>query len=311
MNPPANLSWTFPLPRAHTGIALANGVQGLLVWGDQTLKLTIARAGFWDHRGGNDFPGRITYVQMRDLLLAGQEPTVREVFRDFALEAGQPRRPQQIGGGRLELAFPDGLRPVSAELDLPTGALRVRLADRAGRTADVILRQAVDCELIWMEVPPELQGRVTVSLIPAWHYVGERLSAVGCRPPEVWGAAEGGGFCQRLPADPALALAWQWREATLVIATALGGDPAPAAIRLTATSNLEICRDVAEAWWRAFWAGVPRLELPDPLLTWYHTYGLVKLAGATSPYGIPATLQGPWMEELRFRHLSGYPSYPR
>ncbi|MEJ5198652.1 MAG: hypothetical protein WHX53_06990, partial [Anaerolineae bacterium] len=123
----SNLTWRFPLPRTHTGIALANGVMGLLVWGDATLNITVARAGFWDHRGGNDFAGRITFRQMRDLLAAGQEARVREIFRDFAHEPGQPRRPQQIGGGRLELALPDGLRPLSAELDLPTAALRIRV----------------------------------------------------------------------------------------------------------------------------------------------------------------------------------------
>ena len=49
------LFWNFPLPRTHTGIPLANGTQGLLVWGDDKLHVTIGRAGFWDHRGGNDF----------------------------------------------------------------------------------------------------------------------------------------------------------------------------------------------------------------------------------------------------------------
>jgi hypothetical protein len=53
--PISDLSWSFPLPRPHCGIALGNGTQGVLVWGDEFLCLTVARAGFWDHRGGKEF----------------------------------------------------------------------------------------------------------------------------------------------------------------------------------------------------------------------------------------------------------------
>ncbi|MCU0368253.1 MAG: hypothetical protein MUF39_05435, partial [Cyclobacteriaceae bacterium] len=53
------LTWNFPLNRTHTGILLGNGTQGLMVWGkDNQLKITIGRAGFWDHRGGNEFSAR-------------------------------------------------------------------------------------------------------------------------------------------------------------------------------------------------------------------------------------------------------------
>ena len=46
------LHWDFPLARTHTGIVMGNGIQGIIVWGEATLKLTVARSGFWDHRGG-------------------------------------------------------------------------------------------------------------------------------------------------------------------------------------------------------------------------------------------------------------------
>ena len=88
------LRWDFPLPRVHTGIALANGKQGVLVWGDDRLCLTVARAGFWDHRGGNPFTHHITYAEMRLLLEAGCEDEVRARFAKQEQRPGQPGRPR-------------------------------------------------------------------------------------------------------------------------------------------------------------------------------------------------------------------------
>src|SRR4028118_1307175 len=120
------LHWDFPLPRVHAGIELGNGVLGLSVWGDACLHLTIGRTGFWDHRGATSFARSITYSQMRELLGAGREAEVRAHAKRGGDPADKksPGRPTQISGGRLELRFPRGLRPVSAELG-ESGALTV------------------------------------------------------------------------------------------------------------------------------------------------------------------------------------------
>ncbi len=59
------LTWAFPLPRPHTGVTLGNGRQGILVWGTDCLHLTIARNGFWDHRGGAPLAAAVTYAGPR------------------------------------------------------------------------------------------------------------------------------------------------------------------------------------------------------------------------------------------------------
>ena len=48
------LTFDFPLPRTHTGVALGNGNAGVLVWGNKPdcLNLTVSRNDFWDHRNG-------------------------------------------------------------------------------------------------------------------------------------------------------------------------------------------------------------------------------------------------------------------
>ena len=45
------IDFLFPLPRPHTGIAMGNGLFGALIWGSDSINITINRADFWDHRG--------------------------------------------------------------------------------------------------------------------------------------------------------------------------------------------------------------------------------------------------------------------
>ncbi len=300
------LRWDFPLPRVHTGIELGNGVLGLSVWGDECLHLTIGRTGFWDHRGTTSFARSITYSQIRELLGAGREAEVQAHAKtgSDAVENGSPRRPSQIGGGRLELRFPRELRPIGAEM-AASGVLTVRLTAPDGEEAQLAIRVAVtedaqlQPEVAWIEVPPSLRGQIEVRLRASWEWVGEELTRVGIAPPTSWSEASAGGFHQALPADPGLAIAWLDRGSELVIATALGAEPGAQVRELIETADIAVLSAASRGWWERYWSQVPSLSLPDETLMrlWY--YGLVKQAGLTTPHGVAATLQGPWMEENR------------
>jgi hypothetical protein len=274
------LTWHFPLPRTHTGILLGNGVQGIMIWGTDRLCLTVARAGFWDHRDATPFTTRVTFRQLRRWLEAGDEPALRAAFANQA-DRGAYRRPCQIGGGRLELKFAGRAVPQSATLDIHTGTVTVTLSSGA----KVVIRQAMDAELAWVETT----AKFTVQLLASWDFVGDQLRRDGVKPPERWGT----GFCQHLPADEPLALAWHRRGTRLSIATALGGAARPRAVALS--------RSVPKTgkFWAQYWRDVPRVELPDPVLQRAWDYGLYKQAGLTTPGGVAATLQGPWMEEYQ------------
>jgi hypothetical protein len=280
------LHWDFPLPRPHTGVLLGNGTQGLLVWGTDRLSITVGRAGFWDHRDATPFANRITFAELRRLLEAGDEAGVRAAFaspvKDFAY-----RRPCQIGGGRLELIFARGTVPVRAALDIHTATLRVTLSNRAV----VTIRQAMDAELAWVETATPYRLKV----VPTWDHVGEQLAADGVQPPQRWP----GGFCQELPADEPLALATAKRGRQLVIATALGADAAARARALAATADVPAAARRARTWWRQYWRDVPRVTLPDAALQHAWDLGTYKQAGLTTPGGVAAALQGPWMEEYQ------------
>ncbi len=293
------LHWDFPLPRAHTGVVLGNGVQGVMVWGGEpTLKLTVARAGFWDHRGGTPFNSRATYKDVRRLLEANDEAGIRRTFATGKI-AGHEVEPYQIGGSLVELSFSNGWIPVTAELRLHNATVDVTLCAKDGKTSLVRIRQSMDAELAWVEWNAHEIGAVQVRLRPPWDFVGEKLALLDITPPEVWADKEGGGFCQRLPEDQPLALAWRQAQGRVMVATALGEGCKEAARAAAHEADPGAHGSRANRWWAAYWKDVPRLELPDADLQHAWDYGLYKQAGLSTPGGVAASLQGPWMEEYQ------------
>jgi len=259
---------------------LGNATQGLMVWGTDRLCITVGRAGFWDHRDATPFTARITYRELRRLLEANDEAGIRASFGKEPVGITY-QRPCQVGGGRLELKFARGVVPQLAELDIHTGTLGVTLSNGAR----VTIRQAMDAELAWIETT----AAYTVKTIPTWDFVGAVLARDGVKPPVRWAT----GFCQELPADKPLALAWHKRGRRLTIATALGAAARPRAEALAKTEPRP------QTFWRQYWRDVPRVELPDPVLQHVWDYGVYKQAGLTTPGGVAATIQGAWMEEYQ------------
>ena len=294
MNLPA-LDWDFPLPRCHTGIPLGNGVQGLLIWGGETLCITIARAGFWVHRQGKPFQSNATYRDVKRLVEARDEEALCHLF-----VGDGSARPFQLGGGRLEIAFPDGFRPLSGRVQLADAKVEIVLENPQGETVSLWISQAMGQELAWIEGldAPALRG-AAITLNASWDYQEETLRKSGIAPPHRWATTEEGGFLQALPQDDPLAIGWRKRDGALVLATALSADAEQAVRELIASADLEAAAFSTKAWWTAYWADVPKLELPDAELQHAYWLGLFKQAGLSTPGGVAATLQGPWMEEDR------------
>lgn len=283
-----SLSWQFPLPRAYTGILLGNGRMGIMVWGADDVRLTIARNGFWDRRGGVPFSSRTTYKTLRGILEAGDQEALRGVFSSNRQHTPY-RTPTQLPGGRMDLRFSS--RPSRADLDVRNGCLTVFLED--GGTVGVRLSMTRD--LVVVEGDPE-----GLELTPSWAWIGETLSAGGVERPEEWRTDCGGGFVQRLPEDPAFAAEWARRPGGLVLATAVSEDPAADTSALLAGFNrLDNDRETDE-WWEDYYDDAPRVVLPDEAMQRVWDYGLFKQAGLTPPHGIAATLQGAWMAEDAF-----------
>jgi hypothetical protein len=302
--PISDLHWSFPLHRPHCGITLGNGTQGVLVWGNEFLCLTVARAGFWDHRGGNAFTTSATFPKVRALLEANDERGIKtlfsipekpstDMFDGIVSKRHAPNKPYQIGGGRIELHFPDGFKPKTGVLKRETGVLEIELQNEAGQSRLVQIEMSMDDEVTWIDGAAGSR----LQLRPTWEWTGEKLEKWDVLPPHVIEIEDGTGFVQELPEDDALALVVRKRGERLFIATALGEveDAAKAAI----TRARNVPDTDSKYFWQRYWREVPRVQLPDAELQHFWDIALWKQAGLTTPNGVAATLQGPWMEEYQ------------
>lgn len=264
-----------------------------MVWGDETLFLSVSRAGFWDRRGGTPFTLNATFERVRERLEANDEAGLRALFAPVHADAPtRPKTPFQLGGARLELRFDGEFSPRRAQLFLERGELEVELHNPSGETRIVKIWVHPDTELCVLEGAQD--ARVTVR--PTWEWVGEELAPLGYSPPEFIGIEEGGGFIQDVPENEALALVWRLRGEQLLIATALNGDIEKAA-KEAVTRARALPDTRPEFFWRGYWRDVPQIELPSEELNRKWLLGLWKQAGLTPPQGVAATLQGAWMEE--------------
>ncbi len=131
----------------------------------ETGSLSITHAGFWDHRGGTEFTARTSFADVRRLLEARGEEGIRAAFSSGK---GGEARPHQVGCGRLELAFANGLRPILAELDIRTGRLEVALENEAEFQARATVRQSIAADLAWIECAHLVEVRAR----PVWDFIG-------------------------------------------------------------------------------------------------------------------------------------------
>ena len=297
--PPSPVTWHFPLSRPHAGVPLGNALQGLLIWGASSLHITAARAGFWDHRNPQEVPAGTTFLRVREALDADDQDALGTLFGETPANGVFP---QQIGGGRLEITFADGLRPLDATLDLATAVVWVRI----GRHEDdseahfLQIRQASGDEICWIDLAPDLLEGARLQLIPAYDLVRENvLAARGINPPSAWSdeAGTGGGFLQTLPEDEPLALAWNLRGSRILLATALGRDARASVCERLSGFDAEAAEIQRQGYWSELWSHTARVSLPDATLQRQFDMGLYKQAGMLRKGAPVATLQGAWMED--------------
>ena len=296
----AVMTWNFPLNRTHTGILMGNGTQGLMVWGkDNQLNITIGRAGFWDHRGGNEFSARTNYQEVKKLLESNDEAGIRKVFEVPQKQEGLPKEPQQLGGGLLKIIFPVGYSLTTGHLSLGNAEIQITLRNTTGKEEKVIIGQDPLSELAWITLPTSLASTTKTELIAAYESleVKKRLEKVGVAAPQQWTESNITGFTQTLPDDAPLSIAVKSQKNNLFIQTQLGGE----VTQLKSALQKELTTPVESRnkWWRDYWADVPVIRLPDPQLQEIVNYGLYKQACSTPPQGVACTLQGPFMEEYQ------------
>ena len=292
------LTWNFPVNRTHAGILLGNGTQGLMVWGIDTLNITVGHAGFWDHRGGNDFASRTTYQQVKSLVDVKDEAKIRSLF-SVEEKPNEPARPWHLSAGLCQVIVPAGYRLQKGVLNTMNGVITVTFSGPKGKTSNLTIEQSTENNLAWIKLPAEWASGARVQLKPFYDFISSTLAYRGIAPPSKWTKNNTTGFTQHLPKDVPLSMAVQAKGNLITVATALGAESETLAEQLAVRANIPALTASKLAWWKQYWSEVSEVVLPDPELQEMVTYGLYKQACATPPQGIACTLQGAFMEEYQ------------
>lgn len=302
------LEFAFPLPRTHCGIALGNGNFGALVWGDERLHITVNRADFWDHRGGEKLLEGTTFEKLK----AAYDPA--DPGRMEAAFVRAERQPGVLASmrlpcGRFEFELAPGARLEKGVLQTGSGTAEivVRLEEvQAALTVRVCPRRS----LLIIDDPARVIRKVKSR--PAWEWVGERLSTYCFTPPTIVEEEQLNGWVQDCPEDPSLAALYRQTKQGFTIALERGDDATDA--REAASRSIENVLKTGpttfnsehDQWWHDYWDRVPQVETPDPFFNDFLHYTLHKFACATNPLSpLPAGLQGPWVEEYQLAPWSG------
>ena len=294
------IAWDFPLDRTcHQGLAFADGVTGVLVWGGgDTVKLTVGRADLWDHRGGYPWTAEQSYTNIVAAAQAGDKDRLLALFKKTT-PPGEPRNPYMLPLGRVTVTVP-GAELKSGRLDTRTG-LGTLDFERGGRTFSVLLAMSRGSHAFAMKFPEGVAFSAATTPAMATPVAGAALRKVGFENPLLIQYTDRGGFVQKLPADPSVSLEWLKTGGELEVRTFRG--------RTTASAEPPVgygkVRDESVAQWKAFWDESARVEVPDAAVQDMFDYGMYRFGAMTDPEGVPAGLQGPWLEDDRLVPWNG------
>ena len=299
-----DFTWSFPLPRTHTGMLLGNGTLGAMVWGEGgTLRITLGRADWWDHRGGSQWTRKKNFKAIRRLLEANDEAGIQALFAANRQTAGDPAFPSVLPVGRVEIDFGEEASLRKGFLDHRTGSIEVELSAGDRRhTVRLLIDSAGPAVMIETSKHLDVEA---VRCVPAWEYVGKQLAAISFRPPRKFRGGDAVGWVQETPRDQALCVTVRREAHQIAIAAVLDADAKRVRRQATAVAGTALRQGFDEIegrnrlWWKNFWRDVPRLRIPNARLQFLYDYGMYKFATLTNPDGVPATLQGPWIEEYQ------------
>ena len=292
------VEWDFPrLGSCHEGMAFSDGVTGVLVWGGgDTMNLTVGRADLWDHRGGYSWLKSQSYTNIVSLVQAGKKDELLSLFKKETPK-GEPRNPYMLPLGRVVIRLQGGATLTHGELDPFTGLGKIVLSD--GKVLELAMSKA--SRAFAMKVDPSIRYDVAVRHCLEFPEAKKQLESVGVKPATM----RADGFDWELPADRPVSLRIATKGDELFLST-WRGDSAGGCSSENCTGNAhftemrprfdDVCRESAEHW-TAFWREGARVKVPDRQIQEIFDYGMYRFGAMTDPDGIPAGLQGVWLED--------------
>ena len=285
----SRISHRFPLPHIHQGTTLGNGFLGISAWGSgNMLNLSVGCSSLWDHRGGMSWTAKQNYPAIRAALEAGDRARMKELFRtDTESEPGMPERPSLIPLGRIVVTLDGELERV--ELKLEEGLLSVSFRD-GGDGLEV--RISMKEKGVFAFRSSRIQS---IRAVPSYD-LAPVLKEISFAEP----VREENGFIQSMPADPSYALHFDRREDGVFCLFRRG--EAVAAEPLPGWTALE---QENREYWKSFWERIPSLRCGNAVVEESYYLGLFRFQSMTAPDGVPAGLQGPWIEDHKLPPWSG------
>lgn len=297
----APVEWEFPrLGSCHEGMAFSDGVTGVLVWGGgDEIRLTIGRADLWDHRGGYEWTAAQSYTNIVAAVESGDTERLMALFKKETPK-GQPRNPYMLPLGRVVLKIP-GATLTRGELDPFTGTAWIDFAT-AGATNRVDIAMAKSGGGVFaMKFPKGVD--YTAKTVPATDFpvYDEKLKPLGFEKARVFDTQDGfGGLRWKLPADDGVWLSWCAKDGAVAVKTGRGVDK-----EFGEVHPFDAVAAASRAHWTKFWAEGARVKVPDAQIQRIFDYGMYRFGAMTDPDGVPAGLQGPWLEDDRLVPWNG------
>ncbi|OGV48663.1 MAG: hypothetical protein A2017_04445 [Lentisphaerae bacterium GWF2_44_16] len=286
-----HICWDFPLPRTHTGIMMGNGTTGLLIWGEgPLLKITMGRADLWDHRGGMQWTEKHNYRDIRKCLENNDENGIKKIFASRTENIpGKPRRPSVVPLGRLDISLGEGAVLKKGSLCIGNGKVMITY-EKNGTEKEISIQISMKKQIFLVEFP---EKGFSIKNVPSWEMKKDYLSSISFEAPVLLE----NGWIQKLPEDPPVSVTWKLDDFNLWALTERGDSVSPEKLENTAKDGKENFSKDISAWWKKYWKDIPKISLPNEKLEFIYNYGLYKFASFTSPDGVPATLQGAWIED--------------
>ena len=299
--------WDFPrLGSCHEGLAFADGVTGVLVWGGgDTVNLTVGRGDLWDHRGGYPWTEAQNYTNIVALAQAKDAKALKSLFSVPVPEGWNPSgsvwtaryNPYMLPLGRVVVKLP-GAELKRGELDTATGLGKLILAD--GR--EIGLAMSRDDHVFALKMPEGLDYFPFVRPATDFPVYEQTLKGRGFKRAAM---RSGLDFTWELPADKPVSLECEncpLQGRTLYVWTRRD-EPSPRP-RLK-SMGFDGLAGASAAHWRRFWQEGARVTVPDPAIQEIFDYGMYKFGAMTDPDGVPAGLQGQWLEDDRLVPWNG------
>lgn len=293
----AAVEWDFPrLGNCHEGMAFSDGVTGVLAWGGgDTLNLTVGRADLWDHRGGYPWSDGQSYTNIVDAIRAKDEKRLNAIFEPPRV-TGVPRNPYVLPLGRIVVTIP-GAELKHGELDPFTGTAWIDFV-LGGEIKRMNLAMAkIGGGVFAVKLPDGVDYSVEAKCAMEMPDVRKALQPVGFKDAEM----HNGGFTWRLPADKSVTVRTEKYGGELFVRTWRGEET----MRPDGQMPFDAVHNSAKEYWRRFWENGARVHVPDPVIQQIFDYGMYRFGAMTDPDGVPAPLQGPWIEDYKLPPWKG------